>query len=254
MCTRSRRKAEPTRVSGEPIIDVKRASVELRRGFVRKVYAILATQLLLTTVIAAPLQTASSLWMRQNAWLMWVALAMTTATICFISCCQGLARQYPTNYMLLFAFTAFEGVLVGFVCAQYTWQSVLLATGITVFIFLGMTAYAWNTETDFTGAGPYLFAALLVLVAFGLAIVVLAACGVGISWLLVAYDAIGVLIFTLYIVFDTQLMLGDWGGHSQQFSVDDYVFAALSLYLDIINLFLHLLRLLNIVLRLFGNR
>jgi len=239
---RQTREAESALTGGEPIIDVKRASVELRRGFVRKVYAILATQLLLTTVIAAPLQTASAMWIRQNAWLMWAALAMTSATICFICCFQGLARQYPTNYMLLFTFTAFEGVLIGFFCAQYTWQSVILATGLTVFIFLGMTAYAWSTETDFTGAGPYLFAALLVFVVFGLATAVMAACGVSISWLLVAYDAIGVLIFTMYIVFDTQLMLGDWGGHSQQFSIDDYTYAALSLYLDIINLFMHLLR------------
>ena len=53
----------------------------------------------------------------------------------------------------------------------------------------------------------------------------------------------GVLIFSLYIVHDTQLMLG--GSHKVSIGMDDYVFAALNLYLDIINLFLLLLDLLN---------
>jgi FtsH-binding integral membrane protein len=235
--------AEP--LMGGQVVDIKRATIELRRGFVRKVYSILATQLLLTTLIAVPLQTVSALWMRNNMWLMWVAVGMTLVTICAMTCCQDLARNYPTNYILLFTFTTFEGVLVGFVSAQYTWQSVMLAAGVTVVIFLGMTAFAWNTETDFTGMGPYFFAALMVFAGFGLVIGIMGMCGVHIAWMMMLYDALGVLIFTMYIVFDTQLILGEWGGHSNQFSVDDYVFGALTLYLDIINLFLHLLRLLG---------
>jgi len=230
---------------GGEVIDIKHASIELRRGFVRKVYSILATQLLLTTLIAVPLQTVSALWMRNNKWLLWVAVGMTLVTICAMTLSRNLARNYPTNYIMLFTFTTFEGVLVGFVSAQYTWQSVMLAAGITVVIFLGMTAFAWNTKTDFTGMGPYFFAALMVLAAFGLVTGIMGLCGVHIAWLMMLYDALGVLIFTMYIVYDTQLILGEWGGHSNQFSIDDYVFGALTLYLDIINLFLHLLRLVG---------
>ena len=58
------------------------------------------------------------------------------------------------------------------------------------------------------------------------------------------YCAIGVLIFSMYVVYDTQLIIG--GKHKKfQFSVDDYIFAALALYLDIINLFLYILALLG---------
>merc|ERR1719375_1213513 len=96
--------------------------------------------------------------------------------------------------------------------------------------------------TDFTGFGPYLFAGLMVLCMFGLVLSILGWCGVRIDWLLMFYDACGVLLFTFYIVYDTQLILGEWGGHQQQFGLDDYVFAALNLYLDIINLFLYILR------------
>jgi protein lifeguard len=48
----------------------------------------------------------------------------------------------------------------------------------------------------------------------------------------------------MYLVYDTQIIVG--GEHkSYQFDMDDYVLAALVIYLDIINLFILLLQLLN---------
>jgi len=119
---------------------------------------------------------------------------------------------------------------------------VVLAIGVTVFIFLAMTLFAFCSKTDFTGFGPYLFAALLVLI-FMSTICLMMSFFIQVKWLYMAYNALGVLIFTLYIVYDTQLILGEWGGHQVQFNIDDYVLAAMTLYLDIINLFLHLLAL-----------
>merc|ERR1719323_1018695 len=122
------------------------------------------------------------------------------------------------------------GVLVGFTSAMYTWQSVVLAVGITVLIFLSITAFAWTTTTDFTGYGPYLFAAMSGLFFFGLVISILGWCGVNIQWAVMFYDFLGVLLFTFSIVFDTQLIIG--GDHQLQFGIDDYCFTALTLYLD----------------------
>merc|ERR1719221_1888116 len=160
-------------------------------------------------------------------------------------CCSEIARKFPTNYIFLFAFTCFEGVLVGFVSAMYTWQSVVLAAGITVAVFLALTAYAFMSKTDFTGFGPYLIGALFALIAFGFMICILRMCGVNVNMLMIFYDLIGVLIFVFYIIYDTQLIIGSNGGHQFEFSIDDYAFAALTLYLDIINLFLHILALVG---------
>ena len=60
----------------------------------------------------------------------------------------------------------------------------------------------------------------------------------GIIRLLLA--AAGCLIFSLYIVYDTQLIIGSPDAskpHKYAFTVDDYAFAAANLYLDVINLF-----------------
>jgi len=227
---------------------VKDATVEVRKGFIRKVYSILTVQLLLTVIVAAPLTTAvSQQWLLANQWIKNMSLGMTVITMCAMVCCQDLTRSFPTNYILLFVFTAFEGVCVGFFSAQYTWQSVVLSLGMTVLIFLCMTIFAWKSKTDFTGFGPYLFAALIVLMVFSFVLSLLVMFGVQVYWAFMAYNLIGVILFTFYIVYDTQLIIGEWGGHSLQFGIDDYVFAALNLYLDIINLFIYLLS-------LFGDR
>ena len=60
---------------------------------------------------------------------------------------------------------------------------------------------------------------------------------------MIGYGSAGALIFSLYIVYDTQLMMG--GKHKYSLSPEEYVFAALSLYLDIINLFLYILMIIG---------
>lgn len=220
---------------------VKDAEVEVRRGFVKKVYGILTAQLLLTVAIAAPLSQAKS-FVRHNTWLLGLSVAMTLVTICAMTCCKDATRKYPQNYLCLFGFTCFEAVLVGFASAQYTWQSVVFAAAVTVLIFACMTVFAWKTTTDFTGFAPYLFAVLCALSCFGFSLMILSLCGVYIAWVAQLYNLIGIVLFTFYIVFDTQMILGEWGGHKIQFGVDDYVFAALNLYLDIVQLFIYLLR------------
>jgi len=234
-------------------VSVKNASIEIRLGFVRKVYGILSAQLVLTVLIAAPIVKSSygvkdeqlEVWSSNHSWMAGMSLFGLLVSMCALICCQSAVRSYPANYIFLFMLTACMSVLVGFTSAMYTWQSVFLATGLTVCIFLSMTIYAWNTTNDFTGYGPYLFGALCTMIAFGFALTLMTMCGIEVKWAMMAYDFMGVLLFTFYIVFDTQMILGDYGGHKHAFSVDDYVFAALNLYLDIINLFLHILSLLG---------
>ena len=59
------------------------------------------------------------------------------------------------------------------------------------------------------------------------------------SYTQIGYSAVGAVIFSLYIIYDTQIMLG--GNHKYSLSPEEYIFAALNLYLDIINLFMYLL-------------
>lgn len=223
----------------------KHVPVEIRVGFVRKVYLILCAQLVLTVAIAAPMQRLDVHWLRGHAWVMYLSCGAVFASMCVMMCCADQLRKFPGNFMFLTVFTAAMGVMVGFVSCTYTWQSVVLAAGITLLVFVTLTAYAWLTKTDFTGFGPYLFAAISAFCLFGFVLAIMGWCGIHIRWTIIFYDIVGILIFSFYIIYDTQLILGDWGGHKVQFSIDDYVFAALNLYLDIINLFILILELMG---------
>ena len=59
----------------------------------------------------------------------------------------------------------------------------------------------------------------------------------------IGMSAFGAVLFGMYIVFDTQMMLG--GKHKYAISPEEYIFASLNLYLDIVNLFLYILSILN---------
>mmetsp|Transcript_92054 Transcript_92054/g.263765 ORF Transcript_92054/g.263765 Transcript_92054/m.263765 type:complete len:243 (+) Transcript_92054:72-800(+) len=234
-------------VDATPLLNkaVADADREIRIGFIRKVYGILSGQMLLTVAVAYPFCAMSKPLLHSHVWMLWVAFGVTIASMCVMVCCRDTLRSFPSNYALLGVFTIAMGVVVGFTSAMYTWQSVILAAGMTTAIFLGMTVYAFTTKTDFTGYGPYMFGFMLCLCVFGFTLFILSACGIFIKWLYMLYNLCAVILFTMYIVYDTQLMIG--GDHAVAFSIDDYCFAALNLYLDIINLFLALLQ-------LFGNR
>merc|ERR1711920_291230 len=122
-------------------------------------------------------------------------------------------------------------VMVGFICSQYTEESVLITLAITWGVVLALTAFACQTKVDFTGCGPYLFCGMNVLMGFGFVLWIVSLAGLtgpALQTMRLVYAAGGALLFSVYIVFDTQMIIG--GKHRIRFSIDDYAAAAISLY------------------------
>lgn len=114
----------------------------------------------------------------------------------------------------------------------------MAAAAITCFITLGLTAYAMQTKYDFTTSGGILTGCLM-------AIVIMSIIGVFIPHIKafeLFMSGAGAVLFSCFLVVDIQMLMD---GKRVQLSPDDYIFAALNLYLDIINLFLYILRALN---------
>merc|ERR1719414_2526049 len=238
-------------VQGQPI---SAQPPHVRRDFIKKVYTILSFQLLLTAAIGFGIRRLNSStgqpWVLQNKWAYYTALGVTMATLLGVGCCcSNVARRFPTNYLFLLVVTLGIGTTTGFAASLYTADSVILALLATCAAFFALTAYACFTKTDFTGCGPYLFASLLAMIAFSFVLLVFSLitgtnllAGSGLTRTL--FSLAGVLLFSLFIVYDTQKIIG--GSHKKhQFEVDDYVFAALNLYLDVINMFLFILSLMG---------
>ncbi|CAL8132932.1 unnamed protein product [Orchesella dallaii] len=147
---------------------------------------------------------------------------------------DGLRRKTPGNYICLAIFTIAEGFILGTYSSIYKADAVLLAIGITVVVCLALTIFSFQTKWDFTTMGGVLFVILIVFVISGFFIMILRI----FSILHIVLACLGALLFSLYLIYDTQLMLG--GKHKYSISPEEYIFAVLNLYLDFINIFLHI--------------
>jgi hypothetical protein len=143
-------------------------------------------------------------------------------------------HSHPANYGLLALFTLMEAFSLGVVTAFFDSVIVLQALLITTGVFLGLTLFTLQSKYDFSGMGPWLFGGLLALCMTGLV-------GVFVpfnSTMSLIYAIGGTLLFSGYVVYDTYLI-------NRRLSPDEYILGAISLYLDFINLFLNILRLLS---------
>ena len=143
-------------------------------------------------------------------------------------------KSYPANLLFLTAFTVSEGYAISVVTAFYDSRIVLQAVIITFGIFVALTLFACQSKYDFTHWLPYLGAALWLLIIFGFMSMFIR---IGSTTELV-YSGIGALVFSAYILVDTQLVI-------RRCHIEEEIVAALNLYLDVINLFIYILRILN---------
>ena len=137
----------------------------------------------------------------------------------------------------IFAFTGVMGASIGPMLNYYLAmpsgpQLVLQALGGTAVVFFGLSAYALTTRKDFSYMGGFLMVGLLVAVVAMIANIFLA-----IPALSLTISAAVVMIMSGLILFDTSRIIN--GGET------NYIRATVSLYLNIYNLFIHLLSLLT---------
>eukprot|EP00246_Nothoceros_aenigmaticus_P001078 TRINITY_DN1139_c0_g1_i2.p1 TRINITY_DN1139_c0_g1~~TRINITY_DN1139_c0_g1_i2.p1 ORF type:complete len:249 (-),score=11.41 TRINITY_DN1139_c0_g1_i2:611-1357(-) len=209
----------------------------LRWAFIRKVYGILSTQLLLTAVVGAvvALYTPIQDFFRHNPF---VLLAVGLFSIIMLCPLYYYHQSHPVNLVLLGLFTVGISLTVGLTCAFESGNIVLEALLLTSVVVVSLTAYTyWASQRgyDFSFLGPFLFVSLMVLVMFGIIRLFFPSLG---PLSATIYGGISALIFCGYIVYDTDNLI-------KRYSIDEYIWASVALYLDIINLFLSLLQILR---------
>lgn len=211
----------------------------IRLGFIKKVYGILSTQLLLTTLMCILSMSSKSFahFQQANPGLMWGSMILGIILMLAICCVPGLSRQVPTNYILLFAFTFCEAYMVSALCSVMPAKLVFMAAAMTCAITIALTLYACTTKSDFTVCGSMLFIAaccLFLLTIFSMFF----------KALHVVVCVFGVFLYAIYLVYDTQLLVGN---KENALDMEDYILGAIMLYLDIINLFVYLLQILKTI-------
>ncbi|XP_017151363.1 protein lifeguard 1 [Drosophila miranda] len=213
-----------------------------RRSFIMKVCLITAFMLLATTAILAIFVTNEDAksWLFRNFWIVIVALVTTFVILIMCCYCPFLFRKKPINYILLMIYVAGESIIISFISMKYLPSQVLMAIGYTALLVVALALFARFAPCDFTGCGPYLMIILLVMVVMCIVMFFYRS-----FWLLIIFCSLGILVFSLYLVVDIQMMIG--GKHKNQYDEEDYILAALSIYIDIIHLFMYILMLLGIL-------
>jgi FtsH-binding integral membrane protein len=123
------------------------------------------------------------------------------------------------------------------ICSRVSPAIVLYCAILTTVMVIGLTIYAFVTEIDYTKLLPYLFMACLLLLTASIVNIFLR-----LPALRMIIAAVGVFLFSVYLIVDTQLVIGK---NSQLLELDDYILGALLIYLDIIQIFLQLLQLMG---------
>lgn len=136
----------------------------------------------------------------------------------------------------MLAFTGLSGLGLGPTLSHYLHlpggsSTVLTAAVITTGVTLALTAYVYKTGKDFSRMGGFLFAGLIAVILASIAAMFVPAMQAGVS-------AAAALLFSGFILYDTsRLVRGE---------EDNYVMAACSMYLNVLNLFLSILQLLGL--------
>ncbi|XP_057964020.1 protein LIFEGUARD 2-like [Malania oleifera] len=224
-----------------PLYPMMLESPEYRWAFIRKIYTILALQLLLTIAVAAVVVTVHPIARFFTSTEAGLALYIVLIFVPFITLCPlyYYHQIHPVNYLLLGTFTVSLAFVVGLTCAFTSGKVILESVILTAVVVVSLTLYTfWAARKgyDFNFLGPFLFGAVLVLIVFAL-IQILFPLG---KLSVMIYGGLASIIFCGYIIYDTDNLI-------KRYTYDEYIWAAVSLYLDVINLFLSLLTIFRAV-------
>lgn len=130
--------------------------------------------------------------------MFYVCIGISVVLIYALACYTSVARRFPLNFILLAIFTIAEAYLISFIASSTSATIAFMAVSLTAAVVISLTVYAFVTKTDFTVCGGILFIALAVLIVGGLLAIFIRN-----KWLALGVSIAGVIIFGIYLIYDT---------------------------------------------------
>jgi uncharacterized protein len=172
--------------------------------------------------------------------LKWVAMLAPLAFIFFF---QFRIERMSTAgaRTAFFAFAAVMGVSMASIFLVYTGQSIAMAFFAAAAMFLALSLFGYTTQRDLTGLGTFLFVGLIAVVLASVVNLFL-----GSSMLQMLLSIVGVIVFAGLTAWDTQRLKSEYAWYGRSEAADKLaIMGALSLYLNLINMFQLLLGLIG---------
>ncbi len=212
------------------------------RTFISQVYLWMTTALVVTAVVAAAvaadLNFVLSLF---SSGLIWILFIAEIGLVVVLSAAVNRLSA-PVATAIFFGYAALNGLTLSIIFWAYTDASIVSTFLVTAVTFGVMSIYGYTTHRDLTSIGNLL---LMGLIGFLIASVVnLFLRSEAIYWI-VTYA--GILIFVGLTAYDTQKIkrMAASGFADGEVARKASILGALRLYLDFINLFLLLLRVMG---------
>ena len=203
-------------------------------GFLQKVYSLFLLGLMAAVGGAFTTMTNGDV-ARALLGHFWIGLLVYFGSF-FLA--QAVRKMPGVNVLALLFFTFVSGAFLAPALMYAVFKTgsmdvVFQAAGITGSIFVGLTAYTFISKKDFSFLGGIVYVGLFAVIGIMLVNMFFQsqAADMAVSW-------VGSVLFSLFILYDTSRIM-------RTHQSDEYVSGALSLFLDFINLFLFILRLLS---------
>jgi FtsH-binding integral membrane protein len=206
---------------------------EVRMLFIRRVYGRLFFQLVITFSIIAffLLHRPSRLFIQENWWLMLVGWIVGIAFLITLMCFKD---KSPHNMIILTLFTICFSVSIAFTCVYFGANIVFQAALTTLVVFACLTLFTFQKKIDFSFLAVGIMTVFFSLIMFLIILLIFPYA----SYFQLVYGFIGAVLFSLFIVYDTQVIMEAYGP-------GDETIASVTLYLDLMNLFLYILYILG---------
>jgi FtsH-binding integral membrane protein len=220
---------------------MKAVDVGLRK-YMLNVFSYMSGGLALTAVVAyfvSCSQTLMSLLFSNGGVALVVALAPLGIGLYLVGKFNNMSVEKVRTLFLVYA--GCLGVSLSSIFIIYSGTSIASAFFVTSSMFLSMVVYGYVTEKDLTSWGSF-----LVMGVVGLIIASLVNMFLQNSAFSFMISAIGVLLFTGLTAYDTQNIKSYYlESDTLEIGEKKAIFGAFSLYLDFVNLFMYVLRLMG---------
>ena len=213
--------------------------------FVRSVYNWMCMGLAVTGLVAWYVSGSDAIFnvVIGNRVIFWILIIAELGLVMAISgAINRLSGTSATGLFLLYS--ALNGATLSVIFRVFNMQSIATTFFVCALTFLACSVYGWTTKKDLTSIGSFMFMGLI-----GIIIASLINMFVHSSALYYAVSYIGVVVFVGLTAYDTQkikdMAANQPAGLDGEVIRKGAILGALSLYLDFINLFLMLLRILG---------
>ena len=214
--------------------------VGLRQHMLR-VYNYMAGGLALTGVIAYVAAASGFYVSLAHVPLLFYAVIFAPLALVFFLSYRIQTMSLGAAQASFWGYSALMGLSLGFIFLVYTGASIFSTFFVTAAMFLGMSLYGYTTGRDLSGVGSFMIMGL-----WGIIIASVVNIFLGSSQLQFVISIVGVVVFTGLTAWDTQQIKEMYlAGDDDVIAGKKAIMGALRLYLDFINLFLMLLRLMG---------